>query len=482
MLLPGAGQLLARRWWRGGAMLGVTTALVVATVVAASGGAGQLAAMLVQPETLVALLVGNVALALFRLVAAVDAFILVIRGHVAGRGQRLVVGLAVLVLVTATIAPHAVAANYGWRAHELLTTVFVVDDPPPEPEPPPPDPEPSAADPADGLHDDTDPREGPGPAPSLQVEVEVDVQHEFAWQERDRFTLALLGSDAGPGRSGARADALLVVSVEPSSGATAAVSIPRNLQDYPLPADLQDITAVCPEDRGYEQISGLYACLTNPQYARGSIEEHYPDARDPAARGVADALEVLLDQPIDHYAVVDLGGFVDVIDAVGGVTVHLTRPIRHPLSPAREGDDWQTFHLPAGEQHLDGNQALAFVRSRTGTSDYDRMRRQRCLVGAMVEQTDTGDLLHALPDLASVITERVRTDVPVEALPLLVEVAGDVDLTGIGSLGLDPPKLQAADRSPQLEVIRGAIEALFDDPASAADDVVGVATGQQACS
>lgn len=480
MIVPGAGQLLAKRWWRGAAMLAVTAALVTAAAVATTGGAAPLASLLVRPDALVALLAGNVALAVFRLAAAVDAFRLVIGGHLAGVGQRLAAGIVVIALAAATAAPHAVATNYGWRVHELLTTVFVADQGSPEQSMPPATT--SASQPPAPGPDDVPPAADAGAAPSGRVEVDIDVHHEFPWQEHDRFTLALLGSDAGPGRSGARADALLVVTVEPSTGATAAVSIPRNLQGYPLPAGLEDITAVCPSDQGYEQISGLYACLTHPRYARDAVAGHYAGARDPAARGVADTLGVLLDQPVDHYAVVDLGGFVDVVDALGGVTVHVPRTIRHPLSPPRAGDDWQTYHLPAGEQHLDGARALAFVRSRTGTSDYDRMRRQRCLVGALAEQTGTGDLVQALPDLVDVMTERVRTDVPVDALPPLIEVVGSADISTMGSLGLNPPEFQAADRSPRLDEIRHAVHELFDDPASAADDVAAVAAAGQVCS
>jgi LCP family protein required for cell wall assembly len=476
MLLPGLGQVLFGWRWRGIALLGATAVLVIAAAMVTAGGVERLLPLLVRPEALIGLLVGNVTLAVFRLFAALDAFLLVAFGRLDVRGRRLA-GVAALGLVVVTVTPHVLVASYGWRTHELLTTVFVTDERTPEPEATRHEHGPEADDTLG-----TGAGEDPGAAAAdIQVEVEVEVHERFPWEARDRLTVALVGSDAGPGRSGARADVLLVVSVELSAGAMAAVSIPRNLTGYPMPAELRDITDACPDRRGYDQISGLYACLSNPRLAGGLAEERYPDAPDAAARGVADTLEVLLDQHIDHYAVVDLGGFVDVVDAFGGVQVQVTRPIHVRLSPARDGDGLRTFNLPSGGHHLDGQHALAYVRSRTGSSDYDRMRRQRCLVSAMVDQTDTTGLLRALPSLVEVITTRVRTDVPIDALPLLVEVAGAVDMEGIGSLGLSPPGFQATDFSPRLEEIREAVAALFDDPVDAAEDVVGIASAQQNC-
>ena len=95
--------------------------------------------------------------------------------------------------------------------------------------------------------------------------------------------------------------------------------------------------------------------------------------------------------------------------------------------------------MPAGRRHLDGHEAHAFVRTRTGTDDYDRMRRQRCLLGSMAAEADVLTLLRGLPGLADVLAERVRTDVPVEQLPDLIRLAGRVDVTELRTLGLTPP-------------------------------------------
>jgi hypothetical protein len=125
MLLPGLGQLIFGRRRRGLVMLGITALLVIGVAAVAAGGAERLLAVLVQPDSLLALLVGNMALAVFRLLAALDAFIVVAQRRMGTAGRRLAAGVSVVALVLVTAAPHAVANNYGWRVHELLTTVFV---------------------------------------------------------------------------------------------------------------------------------------------------------------------------------------------------------------------------------------------------------------------------------------------------------------------------------------------------------------------
>ncbi len=67
---------------------------------------------------------------------------------------------------------------------------------------------------------------------------------------------------------------------------------------------------------------------------------------------------------VDYYALVDFRGFVEMVDALGGVTVTVTRPVLDRVSPPEEGDDWIRIDLPAGRRHLDADQAFAYVRAR----------------------------------------------------------------------------------------------------------------------
>lgn len=97
-----------------------------------------------------------------------------------------------------------------------------------------------------------------------------------------------------------------------------------------------------------------------------------------------------------------------------------------------------------GRQHLNGHQALAYARSRTGTGGYDRMYRQRCLLGALRRQADLPTLLLASPSLTGALKEAVRTDVPLDALPQLAELALAVSLDRIVAVGFVPPTFISA--------------------------------------
>nr|WP_236694215.1 LCP family protein [Mycolicibacterium obuense] len=88
---------------------------------------------------------------------------------------------------------------------------------------------------------------------------------------------------------------------------------------------------------------------------------------------------------IDHYAEIGFGGFAGLVDAVGGVTVCPPEPIDDPLAG---------INLPAGCQHVDGQQALGFVRSRaTPRADLDRMANQRAFMSTLVHRAASPSVL-----------------------------------------------------------------------------------------
>ncbi len=154
----------------------------------------------------------------------------------------------------------------------------------------------------------------------------------------------------------------------------------------------------------------------------------------------------LLDLPIDYFAVVDLGGFVDLVDALGGVDLYVPEPILERTSPAHEGEEWTRIDLKAGFQHLTGDEALVYARSRSTSSDYARMDRQRCLLGALAEQADPFDIAIRIPSLVPVIKDVLATNIPLGHLPDLAEAAAGLDLTDIVSVRLHSSDLHVRPR------------------------------------
>ncbi|WUQ09689.1 LCP family protein [Streptomyces sp. NBC_00250] len=109
---------------------------------------------------------------------------------------------------------------------------------------------------------------------------------------------------------------------------------------------------------------------------------------------------------IDHYLEVDFTSFMRTVDAVGGVQICTTRPVK---------DSYTGLDLPAGTHELDGGQALQYVRSRhiDGAADIGRMQRQQRFLAALIERITSGGVLFnpvRFREVATTMLSSVRAD------------------------------------------------------------------------
>ena len=214
----------------------------------------------------------------------------------------------------------------------------------------------------------------------------------------------LLGGDAGPSRWGLRTDTMIVVSVDRQTGDLASVSVPRNLMELPMPAGpLRD------------RFPHGFTDLANALYTYVSI---HPELGLDPAQAIKGALAELLGIPIDNYVIVDLIGFMKIIDALGGVTVNLSSNVH--LVPNVDGRTKEAPSVGPGPVTMNGAMALSFVRTREQDSDYSRMKRQRCLLAAVAAETSPADLAVNYLSLASAVEGAFRSDIPREQLGDLV--------------------------------------------------------------
>ncbi len=279
------------------------------------------------------------------------------------------------------------------------------------------------------------------------------------WIERGRLNVLLAGTDPGFYHDGSRTDVMIVVSVDLETGTVALFGIPRSYGDIPLP---DHISSVLGYDTYSGQINWLYRIGENNP-------DLFPEALDPGMHILAGAMSELLDIPIDYYAMVNMQGFVRVVDAVGGVEVNVRQPVHVRLLHPDEEVGWQEFNIQPGEQTLDGGHAIAYARSRSGSSDYDRMERQRCIVASAIDQADLPTLLRVFPDLVEAIRDNVVTNVPLEQLPDMVMLRDDISSDRIISIGLNPPRFEAGTSSaghrlPNYSAIRETVHHVFADP------------------
>ena len=448
--LPGAGQVYAGARRRGALLLltGSAAAVAVAAPLLAADPLAVAEAAL-RRDVVVLLLAANAVALAFRAYAVVDAWRLGGRaGAAAGP-----LGLAVLAVALAVTAlPHAAVAYYGVRGYEALAAVFAEE----EPHDVLPsrgiflvdrvgEPQVRADPPAPGAARPQEPRPTPfrgrlrplvpgslesvvRPAPSPAVAGPWAPPPSPAVAEtRPWVTLLLVGSDAGPERPGNRTDTMIVVALERGTGRAAALGIPRNLADVPLVGEAGRALARFPQP-----LNGLYDWAR----ARPSL---FPGGDDPGATALKQTISNLLGIRVDYYALVDLDGFVDMVDALGGVTIHVKERIVDSVTRPAWGETKPRIDVvPGRTYHFSGRTALAYVRSRKASSDYTRMARQRCFLSAVARQVDVASVLRHFGRLTAIAAESVRTDIPLDRVPDLVRLAAAVDpsLTVTETFGL----------------------------------------------
>lgn len=246
------------------------------------------------------------------------------------------------------------------------------------------------------------------------------------------YNFLLLGADSGTGRTHMLFDSISVVSVNADTGAVTITGIPRDMRDVPFSeGPMQErypdgheghADPNCGWDNKINQLNtevGL--CLDG--------EAMYPDAAaigsTPGIEATRDAAEGVLGIDIQYFIFVDMKGFAALIDALGGVDMTVAE--RLPKGALHQNADGSlsgiTGWIEAGEQHMDGDTAQWYARSRYTTSDYDRMKRQRQLQQAILDQFTPATVLTRFQDIAKAGSEIVHTDIPASMLSYLAELA-----------------------------------------------------------
>ena len=390
LLIPGLGQLYAGARRLGLVLLGLTAAgLLLFLAVAQSAEA-----VGIDRKLVVLVLAANLLLLSLRLFAVLDA----------SRGGW-VVGLAVLAALT--VAPHVAVGYVTVRGYGVLESVFADEEPddvmrdrgliftdlPPLPRYVAPDTWQLA------LVE----RLGPGEVAPLErlPRVLADAKPKDA---KPWTTFLLLGTDEGPGNFGARTDTIILAAVQHGTGRAAAFGIPRNLAQVPLGRNRKLST---------EPLNAIYG--QNGGGAEG-------------ASALKLAVSNLLGIRVDYYALVNLLGFADLVDALGGVEIEVKERLVDEVTRPAWGEPKPKIDVVPGRTYrFYGREALAYVRSRKDSSDYTRMARQRCFLSALADQLDPVRVLRNFGSLAKTVETNVHTDIPLNRLPSLVRLVSAVD-------------------------------------------------------
>jgi LCP family protein required for cell wall assembly len=296
---------------------------------------------------------------------------------------------AALGLIVPLVVITALAGTLVLGAPVASPPVAVVASSDPTPTPPalPPTPSPQASDPfASAL-----PSPSPTP-PGVDPLLGSD----------GRLTVLLLGTDYRPAHPGNRTDAMMVVSIDPTTGKSAAFSVPRDVADFPMPT------------------SGTYSAKVNGLY------QHLDSTTGNGAKGMEQAFSRAFGIEVDHYVLIGFTGVIKLIRQVGGVDVTLAAPYYDPYYWVN--NHHQGWGLPKGTSHLDAADALIFARSRKGDSDFQRAKRQQQLVMAALTKVRTKGIA-SLPKLLAIANDTIRTDLPLDRATDLFALYSTVDLT-----------------------------------------------------
>lgn len=437
---PGAGHLVTRAPLRrhvllAAALNGMATASAVVFFSRVDNRA-DLAAIIAHRTALLLLGLDLAVLALTRLWTAID---LAWQTRPALTWQRLTAGFTVAVTVAVGVAPLAVAADYVWVTDRTVEKVFA-------------------------SHDAT--TANPSPLTTLVTNssstsstTSTTLPPATPFADYGRVNVLLLGGDAGPGRWNLRTDTMVVVSIDPATGDTAMISVPRNLPRLPFP----------PETELGKKFRKGFTDLANAVYP-------YVDQRPELMGGVPDAgaqaiklgIAQLLGIPIHFYVLVDMAGFVDVVDALGGIEIYVGQRVPSPGNPSGAKHQVPAW-IEAGQQHMDGTLALTYARSRKADNDYWRMARQRCVLNAIAAKATPTVLATGFTDLLDAVGGAVRTDIPRTALDDFAIVVDRFQehggTAGVRTLHLAPPFYQSSRW--KADEVRALVAAVLTPPAPA---------------
>lgn len=261
--------------------------------------------------------------------------------------------------------------------------------------------------------------------------VGPDQSRPDPWAAMPRVNVLLLGSDAGRDRVGVRTDSMMVASIDTHTGDTVLFGVPRNLERVPIPAS-NPLSRVFPH--GYD--CGDQCLLNGIWTAAMQHQDLFPGNPNPGMSTTRDVVGAVLGLHIDYTTVIDLRGFQALVDAMGGVNINVKERVTiggHVVDGRVVGIvGW----INPGYQHLDGYHALWYARSRATTDDFNRMRRQRCVVGALVDQVNPVTMLQRYPALAKVAKDNITVDIPAEDLPAWVTLVERMQNATIRSLPL----------------------------------------------
>lgn len=247
-----------------------------------------------------------------------------------------------------------------------------------------------------------------------QKPVPLRIREEIVnWEKKERVNVLLLGIDKRPGEQGPwRTDTMILTTLDPVTNSAGLLSIPRDLW------------------------------VSTPGFEENRINTaHYTgDARNYPGGGPALAKKTVqynFGVPVNYYIRVDFDGFRKLIDAIGGIEIDVESTIIDDTFPD-EAYGYDPLYIEAGRQHMDGELALKYARTRHhGAGDFDRAKRQQQVLLAIRDKALSLNLLPKLPEMMSILADTVQTDLQPNDILALAQIAARIDRDNIKTVVID---------------------------------------------
>ena len=249
-----------------------------------------------------------------------------------------------------------------------------------------------------------------------------------------RYNILLLGGDSGADRWGLRPDSLSVVSIDAETGKSVIFGLPRNMLNFPFSKG--SIMAKAFPD-GYD--CGSQCELNSLATWAADHKPLFKGVANPAVEATKEGVEGITGLKINYFAMVNLQGFRNLVDAVGGIKLRVrdSIPIGGIGAPV-------TGHIKPGYRKLDGYQALWFARSRVAADDYSRMARQKCVMNAMLHQLSPKTVVLKFGDIARASASLITTDVPEGEVDTFMELALKARKAPVRTVSFVPPLISTS--------------------------------------
>lgn len=295
-----------------------------------------------------------------------------------------------------------------------------------------------------------DPDNGPTPVPTQAPRAQA-------------INVLLLGTDerADEVEGPLRTDTIILATLDLNSQTAGMLSLPRDLW-VPIP--------------NFNMTTKI-----NTAYGLG-VANRYPGG---GPQLVMDTVSSFVGQEVPYYVRINFDGFEQMIDLIGGVDIDVPKTIHDEMYPT-EDYGYETFHLDAGMQHMDGDTALKYARTRNVDDDYGRSRRQQDVIRAVLDKVRSAEMLPSLltnaPSLLTTFANSFSTNIPLDKMIELATSVIENPPQEMRQLVLDSrygQETYSAEGAwillPDRAKVRAAVNTFFTPPALSSNENVAAA-------